>query len=242
MATVFVHGVPETAAIWDRVRGLIDRDSVALSLPGFGRARPDGFGATMDEYAAWLRRELDGFDEPVDLVGHDWGAILTSRVVTTNGAGLRSWVLDLPTAVSADFEWHDFAKVWQTPGEGEAFWDGLRADLDAAAGLFSSLGLPEDDARAMVGALDDTMVRSILDLYRSATNIGRDWEATGPAVPNGLVVLSAADPFGGLVRWRAMAERLGADFEVIEGGGHWWPYDNAESAAATLQAFWGRVD
>src|ERR687894_90088 len=42
MTTLFVHGVPETAALWDRVRGLIDRESSALRLPGFGVPRPDG--------------------------------------------------------------------------------------------------------------------------------------------------------------------------------------------------------
>jgi pimeloyl-ACP methyl ester carboxylesterase len=45
---VFVHGVPETAALWDKVRAAIGRDSVALSMPGFGTPRPVGFGATTD--------------------------------------------------------------------------------------------------------------------------------------------------------------------------------------------------
>lgn len=77
---VFVHGVPETASLWDKVRSHIEAESVALTLPGFGCPRPDGFGATKDEYVEWLVAELDTFDEPVDLVGHDWGASLTYRV------------------------------------------------------------------------------------------------------------------------------------------------------------------
>lgn len=47
---VFVHGVPETAAIWTGVRAALDEESVALSLPGFGCPRPDGFAATKDDY------------------------------------------------------------------------------------------------------------------------------------------------------------------------------------------------
>jgi pimeloyl-ACP methyl ester carboxylesterase len=47
---VFVHGVPETAALWKKVRTRIDADSVALSMPGFGCPRPSGFGATHDDY------------------------------------------------------------------------------------------------------------------------------------------------------------------------------------------------
>ena len=44
---VFLHGVPETAAIWDGVRSRVDGDSVALSLPGFGCPRPAGFASTL---------------------------------------------------------------------------------------------------------------------------------------------------------------------------------------------------
>src|SRR5688572_4344606 len=76
MTTLFVHGVPETAAIWDRVRGLIDRESSALRLPGFGIPRPDEHDGTMDAYVEWLLDEIRVADEPVDIVGHDWGGIL----------------------------------------------------------------------------------------------------------------------------------------------------------------------
>ncbi len=51
---VFVHGVPETAAIWNKVRRALDRESVAIELPGFGCPRPEGFGATKDDYVDWL--------------------------------------------------------------------------------------------------------------------------------------------------------------------------------------------
>ena len=56
---VFLHGVPETSALWDKVRAEFDEETVALQLPGFGCARPDGFGATKEEYAAWLVSELE---------------------------------------------------------------------------------------------------------------------------------------------------------------------------------------
>jgi pimeloyl-ACP methyl ester carboxylesterase len=60
MPTVFVHGVPETAALWDALRAKLDReDSVALSLPGFGCARPAGVSATKEAYVDWLIRELE---------------------------------------------------------------------------------------------------------------------------------------------------------------------------------------
>ena len=45
MAAVFVHGVPETPAVWQGLLAALDRpDTVALSLLGFDSARPAGFG------------------------------------------------------------------------------------------------------------------------------------------------------------------------------------------------------
>ena len=78
MTKVFVHGNPETAAIWGPlVAELASRgidDVVLLSPPGFGAPVQRGWGATQGEYRDWLLAELRRFDEPVDLVGHDWGA------------------------------------------------------------------------------------------------------------------------------------------------------------------------
>lgn len=86
MTAVFVHGVPETPAVWHGLLAALDRpDTVALSLPGFDSARPAGFGATMEEYAGWLVAQLERLGDPVDLVGHDWGGGFVVRVVSTRG-------------------------------------------------------------------------------------------------------------------------------------------------------------
>ena len=146
MTAVFVHGVPETPAIWDGLLAALDRpDTVALSLPGFDSARPDGFGATMDEYAAWLVAQLERLDAPVDLVGHDWGGGFVVRVVSIRPELVRSWVTDAAGIGDVEFEWHDFAKIWQTPQAGEDFWaQQLAAPLPERAGVFQMFGVPED--------------------------------------------------------------------------------------------------
>ena len=59
---VFLHGIPETANIWDRVRATIGRESHALRLLGFGCARPPDFGVTKDEYVDWVFAELEKID------------------------------------------------------------------------------------------------------------------------------------------------------------------------------------
>src|SRR6185436_3013240 len=121
MPVVLVHGNPETAAIWDEMRKHLQRkDVVALSRPGFGAPVPDGFGATSDDYLAWLVGELEAIDGPIDLVGHDWGGGHVQRLAATRPDLIRSWITDIAGATDPAYVWHDMAQVWITPGEGEA--------------------------------------------------------------------------------------------------------------------------
>jgi pimeloyl-ACP methyl ester carboxylesterase len=242
---VFVHGVPETADLWKKVRPLMGGESVALPLPGFGCARPDGFGATKDEYVAWLLDELDRIDGPVDLVGHDWGAGLTYRVATAHGDRIHAWAADVANVMHPDYEWHDFAKIWQTPGDGEMFFrDQLASPPDGQAQVFEVLGVAPDDALELARWTDETMGACILDLYRSATpNPSADWgDAWGITAAPGLVLCPTDDPFGDLLQSRQMADMLGARHEIIPEAGHWWALQAPESAAALLREFFASVD
>jgi pimeloyl-ACP methyl ester carboxylesterase len=95
MTIAFVHGMPETAQIWDPLRAVLGGDSTALALPGFGAHLPAGFTATKDAYAQWLGDQLREFAAPIDVVGHDLGALLTMRVVSSFDIPLRSWAVDV---------------------------------------------------------------------------------------------------------------------------------------------------
>jgi pimeloyl-ACP methyl ester carboxylesterase len=237
---VFVHGVPETSALWDKVRSHINAESVALALPGFGCPRPDGFGATKDDYVDWVVAELDKLGEPVDLVGHDWGASLTYRVVTTYGDRVRSWVADNLNGIMPDYEWHDFAKIWQTPGEGERFWaDQLATSIDERAAIFEAFGVGHDDAVALALGGDETMAACILDLYRSAVpNTYADWsDSLHPTASPGLVLVPSDDPFGDEAASRQAADTLGAQVQALEGVGHWWALQMPAEAAAIVTGF-----
>ncbi len=240
---IFVHGVPETATIWSKVRSAIDRESVALSLPGFGCPRPEGFGGTKDDYVQWLLGELDQIDGPIDLVGHDWGAGLTYRVATAHGDRLHSWAADIGNIAHPDYEWHDFAKLWQTPGEGEAFVESQNAlPPEERAPLFEAMGVPHDDALEMAAGSDATMGSCILDLYRSSTpNPHQHWGPWSPTSAPGLVMHPVDDIFGDEALAAEVADSLGARFERIEGAGHFWPYQTPEAGAAILQSFWASL-
>ncbi len=240
---VFVHGVPETAVIWRKVRSLIDRRSVAIELPGFGCPRPDGFGATKDDYLAWLVTELGRIDEPIDLVGHDWGAGFTYRVAVAHGELIRSWVADVGNIAHPDYEWHDFGKIWRTPGEGEAFVEAQNAQSPGErAELLEATGLSHEDAMEMARGQDATMGRCILDLYRSASpNPHGDWGPWSPTSTPGMVLHPTEDIFGDAPMAEEVADALGARFETIDGAGHFWPYQTPEAGAALLQSFWADV-
>jgi pimeloyl-ACP methyl ester carboxylesterase len=237
---VFVHGVPETAALWDKVRAELGGESVALALPGFGNPRPEVFAATKDDYVDWLVGQLEQFPEPVDLVGHDWGAGLTYRVATAHGSLLRSWVADVANVAHPDYVWHDFAQMLQAPGGADDYVSGRTSGAPAdMAAVFEAMGVGHDDAVAMAEANDQTMNACIADLYRSAVpNAYADWgSAFGPTAAPGLVLCPDQDPFGDERLSLEVAEMLGARHQVLAGLGHWWALQDPKTAAAALAEF-----
>ncbi len=242
---VFLHGVPETHRIWRKVQAAIGRESVALALPGFGNPRPDGFGATADDYVAWIVSELDASGEPVDLVGHDWGAGFAFRIATAHGDRLRSWAMDCGSLGHPGYEWHAFAKIWQAPGEGEASMRQQEEQpVDERASALSGIfGITMDDAVEMAGAQDRTMDDCILDLYRSAVpNPCAGWGPPSPTSAPGLVIHPSDDPFSIELLAREAATALGARFAVLDGVNHFWPYQAPEHAAALLEEHWASLD
>jgi pimeloyl-ACP methyl ester carboxylesterase len=224
MPAVLVHGVPETPAVWDPLRSHLRRDDVlAVQLPGFGCPRPDGFDASKEAYVDWLVRELEAVQGPIDLVGHDWGGGFVVRVVSTRPDLVRSWVTDAGGIGDVEFEWHDFAKIWQTPGAGEEFWEQqLATPVEERAATFTLFNVAHDDAVAMAGSIDQAMADCILALYRSAVDVGREWAPDFKDIPTpGLVLVPSDDPFLAADRARGSAARAGAAVRELEGVGHW---------------------
>jgi pimeloyl-ACP methyl ester carboxylesterase len=217
---------------------------VTLQFPGFGCDRPDGFGATKEEYVGWLVAELESLqsDGPVDLVGHDWGGGLAVRLVSTRADLVRSWVTDAAGLGDETFEWHEFAKIWQTPGAGEEFFDSqLALPQETQASIFESFGVPHEEAMKMAG-LDRTMADCILALYRSAVDVGREWAPDFRDIPKpGLVVIPSDDPFLEAGRARNAAANAGAAVAELTGVGHWWMLQDPKQGAAMLDDFWSSV-
>jgi pimeloyl-ACP methyl ester carboxylesterase len=238
MPAVFVHGVPDTQRLWDGVLSYLSRkDTVTLSLPGFGVEAPAGFGSTKEEYADWLIGELEAIGEPVDLVGHDWGAFLVGRAVCLRPDLVRTWAAG-GVALDEEYDWHPVAKMWQTPGLGEQVMQAMTAEAMAQA--YVDNGVPEELAREFSSRVDERMKGAILSLYRSAVEVCKEW---APAIDGierpGLVLWGKDDPFAETRFAERMAKRTGARLVVLEGTGHWWPAQRPEEVAAALEGLWG---
>jgi len=244
---VFVHGNPETAAIWGPLLVELQHpDAVTLSPPGFGAPTPDAFGATADDYAAWLASELEQQGRPVDLVGHDWGGGHVMRIAMERPDLIRSWAMDIAGCFAPDYVWHDLAQVWQTPGAGEEAVAAMaKLPVVDRASMFESLGMTPDIARAVTRASDETMGRCILSLYRSATQpaMARLGEGLGAAAARpGLVIIPTEDGYtGGEERARRSAGQAKATVAVLPGLGHWWMIQDPAGAAAALRRFWSSL-
>lgn len=244
MPVVLVHGNPETAAIWDELRKELGRDDViALSPPGFGAPVPEGFGATSDDYLAWLIAELEKIDGPIDLVGHDWGGGHVMRLAIERPDLVRSWCTDIGGCFDPEYVWHDAAQVWQTPEAGEAAVAGMAgAPVEARTAQFQSLGMSPEAAANVAAAVNADMARCILALYRSAAQprlaeIGKD-VAKAKAKP-GLVIIATEDHYtGGETLARRTAERAGAKVAMLQGLGHWWMCQDPKRGAAALNEFY----
>jgi len=247
MPKVFVHGNPETSALWRALftelesRGFADLR--AVSPPGFGAPLPAGFEPTQIGYRDWLIQELEGLGGGVDLVGHDWGAGHVYGVLAERPDLLRSWAADCAGLVHPEYIWHDGAQAWQTPDVGEQAVAGMFGmPLEQRAATWASLGMREDIARDIAAAQNDEMGRCILALYRSAAQpamktLGERLRTTEKRP--GLVLIATEDPFTGTPDMAvSVANDLGANTLRLEGQGHWWMFDGAAEAADALATHW----
>jgi pimeloyl-ACP methyl ester carboxylesterase len=239
MPAFFVHGVPDTAALWDGVRANLSRtDVIAPNLPGFDAPVPAGFGATKEEYVDWLLAEMEQVGEPVDIVGHDWGSILVQRAASLRPDLVRTWAAGSGT-VDREYVWHELAQLWQTPEVGEQIMDAMTPDAITEQ-LAEQVG---GKARATeVGShVDATMKDCVLKLYRSAADGFAAWHDDvdrGLSTRPGAVFWGADDPYVTREFGERLAARTNATLVMFDDSGHWWPATRPVEVAAGLEKLW----
>ena len=247
MTVVFVHGVPETSAIWRDLLGHLGReDAVALSPPGFGAPVPDGFGCTSDDYCDWLAEQICALPGPIDLIGHDWGGGHVLRIAMERPELIRCWCSDAVGVFAPEYQWHDLAQIWQTPSAGETALKQMieMAPAMRAAGL-QQAGMTADIARDVAAGMNEDMAKAILPLYRGAAqpymaNLGVHLEKA--AARPGLAIVATKDAYtGDVAHVRREAARTGAEITTFEGLGHWWMCQEPEKSAVVINKFLAKI-
>jgi pimeloyl-ACP methyl ester carboxylesterase len=238
MPAFFMHGVPDTSALWDDVVARLDRDDIIRpDLPGFAAPLPPGFESTKDRYAEWLIAEIEAVGEPVDLVGHDWGSLLAVRAATTRPDLIRTLTFG-GGPIDETYVWHDVAQLWQTPEVGEQVMDGFTPEV--AVDALTGIGLTRAQAATTASHITDDMKAAVLVLYRSAVHVGAEWS---PAIDQGfdrpaLSLWGGDDVYASPEFSERMAKRLGGRSVVFAGCHHWWPLARPDEVAAQLQVHW----
>ena len=244
-AKLFLHGVPDSPAIWRPLLaalGLADTSVAVPALPGFTAPLPAGFPATKEAYAAWAVEQAEAMvaaHGPIDIVGHDWGALIAQRVAMLRPDLIRSWAIS-NAVIDPDYRGHRLARIWNTPLLGELFM-ALSKPGKLAEGL-AAQGMPADIAReeAAQWALKDKR-RAILRLYRSAKGLSfeHDWARDiGKLSERGTLIWGAEDPYVDLSVAQRFAANTGIPLTVIDGAGHWAIAERPAEVAVALQQFW----
>jgi hypothetical protein len=103
-------------------------------------------------------------------------------------------------------------------------------------------GVPGEPALDLASHINRTMADCILDLYRSAVDVGRQWGPDFAAIPApGLVIIPSEEPFMRAVSSTRAAVRAGARTAALDGLGHWWMLQDPARAATVLREFWATL-
>ena len=242
-AKLFLHGVPDSPAIWRPLLAALDLGDTpvaAPALPGFTAPLPAGFTPTKEAYADWAVAQAEALAAnhgPVDIVGHDWGALIAQRAATLRPDLFRSWAVS-NAVIDPDYRGHRIARIWNTPVLGEIFM-ALSKPAALAKGL-AEQGMPADIAEEEAAQwVNKDKRRAILKLYRSAKglNFSDDW-ARDLVPANGTLIWGVDDPYVA----PSVAERFAADNDMaltfIKGAGHWAIAERPHDVAAALRSFW----
>jgi pimeloyl-ACP methyl ester carboxylesterase len=240
---LLAHGVPDTGRIWDEVlpRFATRYRCIVFDLPGFGRSRaPDDFDTSFGNLGRFLAELIAalGIDEPVSLLGHDYGGAFTMAFAALHPERVRRLVVSNHAFFVGAYTWHVWARLWRTPHLGELSMRTLRAWPLFYASMRIGSRLHKAHIRQVHAQLTPGMLRMILRLYRAADpEQFQLWEprmlAATASIPC-LVLWGEQDPY--IPPW--VADCFGARRVVrLPEAGHWVPKQAPERFAAEALAF-----
>lgn len=239
---LFLHGVPDTPAMWEPLLAELETDTASIrapAMPGFVDPAPVGFTSTKEAYVDWYIAEIETAHAaagPVDLVGHDWGALITVRAASLKPELVNSWCVAnaLP---HPDYRWHRMARLWQTPIIGELLMAASPKER-LCKGLHAA-GIPADLAAREAGHWSPHMRKAILALYRSAKTAGTEWWPDLSHLPEkGLVFWGQDDPYVPVWVAEKFSAHTGTELSLQADTGHWSVIQRADVLADALRKLW----
>jgi pimeloyl-ACP methyl ester carboxylesterase len=242
--TLFLHGVPDTAEMWDGLIAALGPGyhSIAPDLPGLGRSTvPAGWSLRLADRARFLDNLVTalGITEPVNLVMHDFGGHYGLAWAARYPERVRRIAI-FNTSFSTHYRWHANAQQFRTPILGDLLMAATSEALVRQS--MRKMDAPHSDAQLHQLYADSmrkfSVRRMILRLYRE-TNPGdfAGWEddlrATTQQVP-AAVFWGDRDPFAPV----STADSFGhATVDHFAEYGHWLPLEAPGPVAARLREF-----
>jgi pimeloyl-ACP methyl ester carboxylesterase len=245
-AVVFVHGNPGPMDDWADMIPSISTFSrvVAMDMPGYGRSEhPRDFDYTIAGYGKFLGHLLSHLAvQRAHLVLHDFGCAWGLQWALRHPDRLLSLTL-INCGVLEGYQWHGFAKIWQTPIIGE-----LSQLVTTAWGTHKILNrmnpkpLPRSFVDRFMKYADWGHKRAVLKLYRASKDLDtalpdREKASFAESMPT-CVIWGAGDPFVP-VRFAEQQKKYfpSAEVHVLEGLGHWPFIDDGPRVLHLIEDF-----
>lgn len=241
MPIIFLHGSPDTAAMWVPVIEQLKTRAhcYALDLPGFGDSTlPEGFSLTLDNMADFMNALLTELriTEPVVLVTTDFGGHYGPAFAVKYPDKVRGIAIS-NTNFFPDYQWHTFARLYRMPVMGELLMATSSKSVINRSIKGYAPAIPDDyiNASYSTGFGSVKVRKTILRMYRERDS--KDFEGWGQK----LVALLKQKP--SIILWGDrdpfitpnFAERFGAkQVHHFPEYSHWLPLEAPDAYVAKL--------
>ncbi len=247
---MLLHGFPDSADVWRKVTPLLINDGyrvIAPDLRGFGEsAAPVAVGSyqmrRLMKDLLELKKYLD-LSQPLDLVGHDWGALIGWSLITFYPENFKSFVpisVGHPKAYANDGGFEQQKKAWYTMAfQLKGFAEKLFSQNDwAVLRLFTG-----NDPEAVSNWIPDLnrpgRFTSALNLYRANLKPRKHKIPFPPTQVPVFGIIGKDDPYLSRTQMSASRKYVGGSFSWLSiKGKHWLPLEQPELIAELLTNFY----